>query len=837
VITLPVDLTSERFEVFVSEARHQLDAGADSRDLHERLEKKLQSEIGAWYGQANRIIEAAQAMPVEALCKNGHATKEVMQAASVVEQQPMAAAQFIDPLPEVPAFLKAIPNWIRWKIETGDNGKPTKVPYRLDGRKAASTRSEDWSDYRAAVTGARIDNTQGVGFVVNGGIVGFDLDGCHDPRTGDISPWAQSIVDALDSYTEVTPSQTGVRVWVRGELPGTDKVFNLDPAVGFGDKVKIEVFTDGRYFTVTGKPLYEDSVDVEARDLTEVYQLCRDIRSQYPAPTKPKSSGTSITQSDRQSTPVVQTGFFNHGKLSVLMSGVIKSTEPFVIEDAHGNSLTYPSHSEADMALATVLAIEHGNDPEKISAEFRKSPLYRREKWDRLEQQTIEKAIKSAEETKAKSGQQSSIVVPTQASPSLSDAPSVTASMSDDSAIPDFDDSVITGVYKKIVDLICDGTTIPRQYVFLAAKVFLGARKANAMRFENIEDNSCYYGAVIGPTGTGKGLSWKRLMNRLFKVTGVLECGVKVIDSADSGAGLKDVFFEKPEHQPVICYIDEVTSLGHKGGDKKQPEIVDTIIELANSTTLSRTLAKTKYRTTDHAHLSLFMCGQDGEVFMSSFAGRTKLGLYDRFYPEHSYPVEAGDLPEVTQADAFKLLAEINQLPFSGLMTMLPETKQKLSNYWKVQPPEVKSKPRFKTYLMLDMFDAAWSQGRMIAEPQDLDAAIRIFERQLVIRQVHFTEEAPDKVGAYLGKFKKITESMRRRLNAGEDISLVAKSLRDFQNETHAYRNNDLQTFNFAWNNWKAQMLPVKVKATNGHAYDKFVPEPNENETWLAPPQ
>lgn len=766
--------------------------------------------------------------------------QEPMQEVAIEAMEQGAA--FVDPLPEVPAFLKNIPNWIRWKIEIGDNGKPTKVPYRLDGRKAASTRSEDWTEYHAAVTNTKIDNTQGVGFVVNGGIVGFDLDGCRDPKTGDISPWAQSIVDALDSYTEVTPSQTGVRVWVRGELPGTDKVFNLNPAVGFGDKVKIEVFTDGRYFTVTGNPFYEDSVDLEARDLTKVYQLCHDIRSQYPAPIKPKSTATPTTQSDRQSTPVVQTGFFNHGKLSVLMNGVIKSTEPFVIEDVHGNSLTYASHSEADMALATVLAIEYGNVPEKMSSEFKKSPLYspeRQHKWERLEQQTIEKAIKSAEETKQKSSNQQMSIVSTQ-SPQAESTAAITNALNE-SDIPAFDDSVITGIYKKIVDLICDGTTIPRQYVFLAAKVFLGARKANAMRFENIEDNSCYYGAVIGPTGTGKGLSWKRLMNRLFKATGVLECEVKVINSADSGAGLKDAFLEPPEHQPVVCYIDEVTSLGHKGGDKKQPEIVDCIIELANSTSLSRILATAKgrksTRTTDHAHLSLFMCGQDGEVFMSSFAGRTKLGLYDRFYPEHSYPVEAGDLPEIAQTDAFKLLAEINTLPFSGRITMSSETKQKLNDYWKTQSLELKSKPRFKTYLMLDMFDAAWSQGRMTAEPQDLDAAIRIFERQLIIRRIHFTEEVPDKIGAYIGKFKKITESMRRRLNAGEDISLVAKSLRDFQTDTNAYRNNEIVTFNIAWSNWKSQMATTKAKAANGHMYDKFVPMPNEDETWAPLPQ
>lgn len=88
----------------------------------------------------------------------------------------------VDQLPDVPAFLKNIPNWIRWKLETV-NGKPTKVPYRVDGRKAAATRSEDWTDYQTAVTGAVINQEQGVGFVVNGGIVGFDLDGWLPTRT------------------------------------------------------------------------------------------------------------------------------------------------------------------------------------------------------------------------------------------------------------------------------------------------------------------------------------------------------------------------------------------------------------------------------------------------------------------------------------------------------------------------------------------------------------------------------------------------------------------------------------------------------------------------------
>jgi putative DNA primase/helicase len=49
--------------------------------------------------------------------------------------------------------------------------------------------------------------------------VGIDLDGCRDPQTGVIEPWALEVVRLLDSYTEVSPSGRGLHIWVRGFLP------------------------------------------------------------------------------------------------------------------------------------------------------------------------------------------------------------------------------------------------------------------------------------------------------------------------------------------------------------------------------------------------------------------------------------------------------------------------------------------------------------------------------------------------------------------------------------------------------------------------------------------
>jgi hypothetical protein len=134
---------------------------------------------------------------------------------------------------------------------------------------------------------------------------------------------------------------------------------------------------------------------------------------------------------------------------------------------------------------------------------------------------------------------------------------------------------------------------------------------------------------------------------------------------------------------------------------------------------------------------------------------------------------------------------------------------------------------------MMDMYFTAWSGGRMVAEVTDLNIAIRIFQRQLVIRRVHFSVEVPDRVGYYVGLVKKVTEGMRKRLNSGVPAHEVAMSVRDFQTDTHAYRDNDVVAFNTAWRNWKDDHLcKAKVRARNGQVYDKWIPVPNEDEVW-----
>ncbi len=205
--------------------------------------------------------------------------------------EPAPVEQFEDPLPKFPQALKDRLNWVLWKYASV-NGKVTKVPYKLDFKNAAaSTRPDEWSDYKSVaekiMRDGGITEKQGVGRVVQKEerVVGIDLDGCRDSQTGAIAQWAEDIVEAVNSYCEITPSQTGIRIWVIGDLPAGDKVFNLDPATGFyGTKVKIEIFTDARYFTVTGQSIYD--APLSERDLTEAYELIHAIRRKHPAPKK-----------------------------------------------------------------------------------------------------------------------------------------------------------------------------------------------------------------------------------------------------------------------------------------------------------------------------------------------------------------------------------------------------------------------------------------------------------------------------------------------------------------------------------------------------------------------
>lgn len=136
----------------------------------------------------------------------------------------------------IPAELVALPQWVVRR------GKVPHNPHRPNTG-ASSTDPSTWSTYEHAVEVAQKHSFDGVGFVFtkDDPFVGVDLDKCRDADTGEVEPWAQRVIDELSSYTETSPSGTGVHVIVKAHLPGT-----------LNRKGRVEIYDSGRYFTVTG---------------------------------------------------------------------------------------------------------------------------------------------------------------------------------------------------------------------------------------------------------------------------------------------------------------------------------------------------------------------------------------------------------------------------------------------------------------------------------------------------------------------------------------------------------------------------------------------------------
>ena len=155
----------------------------------------------------------------------------------------------------IPQELTQRKQWVLWK-NVNRNGHCTKVPYQIDGTPAKSNAPDTWATFADALSVLRRGGYEGIGFVFheNDGIVGIDLDGCRNPDTGQIENWAKDIISRVNSYTEVSPSGSGVKIFACGTSPfRSGKNKNLPQFKSHGEKeAGIEIYDKGRFFAVTG---------------------------------------------------------------------------------------------------------------------------------------------------------------------------------------------------------------------------------------------------------------------------------------------------------------------------------------------------------------------------------------------------------------------------------------------------------------------------------------------------------------------------------------------------------------------------------------------------------
>ena len=157
---------------------------------------------------------------------------------------------------KIPALeeLKTRAQWVGYS-----NAKIPINPHT--GGMASTTEPGSWGSLDEAKFIHGVQGLAGVGFVFtpDDPFVGVDLDDAIDPITGAPYGWAHDIVQELASYTEVSPSGSGLHIWIKGSLPRSG-------ARRHDDEVKIEAYQSARYFTVTGRPL--EGSPLEMREIS-----------------------------------------------------------------------------------------------------------------------------------------------------------------------------------------------------------------------------------------------------------------------------------------------------------------------------------------------------------------------------------------------------------------------------------------------------------------------------------------------------------------------------------------------------------------------------------------
>ena len=97
---------------------------------------------------------------------------------------------------------------------------------------------------------------------------GIDLDTCRDIKTDRIDDWALDIIHEFDSYTEVSPSQTGVKIFFRVTAEDAALVQSIKGKSKFtgyregGHPPAIEMYLHARYFTVTDRMLTDSTLEL-----------------------------------------------------------------------------------------------------------------------------------------------------------------------------------------------------------------------------------------------------------------------------------------------------------------------------------------------------------------------------------------------------------------------------------------------------------------------------------------------------------------------------------------------------------------------------------------------
>ncbi|MER3487181.1 MAG: hypothetical protein C4345_15590, partial [Chloroflexota bacterium] len=284
----------------------------------------------------------------------------------------------------IPPELRKLKRWAVYRVEPDEKGRSTKVPYIPPTkmgeplRHAKADSPETWSKFSDVLRTIKVFTEYGFTaplFAIDGSdnILAIDVDFKKSPEEGEMPQEVNEIYElfAGKTYIEVSPSKKGLHILLRGRLPA---VRNIKASIS--PHVEVEIFCRNHFVSMTGwmlgdvKEINECQEELDA--LLSRLQVLRDASEPQRALREGNLSDTSVAEQKFTEPEIVEIarkikgGDFGE-KVKSLFEGKWEGL--------------YPSWSEADLALCSILARHTRGNRDAIDALFRLSALYR-PKWD-----------------------------------------------------------------------------------------------------------------------------------------------------------------------------------------------------------------------------------------------------------------------------------------------------------------------------------------------------------------------------------------------------------------------------------------------------------------------
>lgn len=283
---------------------------------------------------------------------------------------------------------KIIARQVRYVLWRSDvvNGRITKVPYYDANAKASANKPSTWLSYKAAK--AKLDGSSvlydGIGIML-GELDGVILAGIDIDAHGDVTEnaHASEVIEMFKgTYMERSPSGKGVHILFTLDPERMGTLYDTDGEFAFkkrNDEYGLEAYTDGRYFTLTGKKLTDDGIECMTEQFKAfcVKYMKRDPR---PAPSTPSASSAAQREPGIPYTNCT----LSHAEIDERLEKARSTSPEFVaLYDRGDLSSCNENWSVADMKLCNMLAFWLEGQFTAIDLAFRRSALYRL-KWDQV---------------------------------------------------------------------------------------------------------------------------------------------------------------------------------------------------------------------------------------------------------------------------------------------------------------------------------------------------------------------------------------------------------------------------------------------------------------------